>query len=70
MKKIVVAVVGILSLLYLLNPGLGIFEIIPDNIPFIGNMDEMTATYLLLSSLSYFGLELRDVFGGRQLKRN
>jgi hypothetical protein len=61
-KKIVIAVIGILSFLYLLNPGLGVFELIPDNIPFIGNLDEVTATYILLSTLAYFGLDLRDIF--------
>ena len=61
-KKILVAVVGILSFLYLLNPGLGIFELIPDNVPLIGNLDEATATFLLLSSLAYFGIDLRDIF--------
>lgn len=64
MKKIVVGFIGILSLMYLLNPGLGIFEIIPDNFPLIGNLDESVATFFLLSALAYFGLDLRDVFGG------
>ena len=64
MKKVLVAVIGLLAGLYLLNPGFGVFEIIPDNIPFVGNLDEVTATFLLLSSLSYFGVDLRDVFGG------
>lgn len=64
MKKIVVAIIGILSFLYLLNPGAGILDIIPDNFPLIGNLDEATATFLLLSSLAYFGLDLRDIFGG------
>ncbi|MBI4974059.1 DUF1232 domain-containing protein [Candidatus Roizmanbacteria bacterium] len=64
MKKIVVAIIGILSFLYLLNPGLGIFEIIPDNFPLIGNLDESVATFFVFSSLAYFGLDLRDVFGG------
>jgi len=61
-KKIIVAVIGILSFLYLLNPGMGVFEIIPDNVPLIGNLDEATATYLLLSALAYFGLDLRNIF--------
>lgn len=64
MKKIVIGVVGILAGLYLLNPGFGIFEIIPDNIPLIGNMDEATATFLIFSSLAFFGIDLRDIFGG------
>jgi uncharacterized membrane protein YkvA (DUF1232 family) len=63
MKKILIATIGILSGLYLLNPGFGVFELIPDNIPFIGNLDEATATFLLLSALAYFGLDIRDVFG-------
>jgi hypothetical protein len=64
MKKFVVGGIGILAGLYLLNPGFGIFELIPDNIPLVGNLDEATATFLVLSTLAYFGLDLRDVFGG------
>lgn len=69
MKKALVMVVGILSGLYLINPGFGVFEFIPDGIPFVGNLDEVTASFLLLSSLSYFGLDLRDVFGKSRLKK-
>jgi len=61
-KKIIIGFIGIISLLYLLNPGIGLFEFIPDNVPFIGNLDEATATFLLLSSLAYFGIDLRDIF--------
>ena len=61
-KKILVAAIGILAFLYLLNPTLGVFELIPDNVPFIGNLDEATATFLLISALAYFCLDLRDVF--------
>jgi uncharacterized membrane protein YkvA (DUF1232 family) len=64
MKKFLVAAIGILAFLYLLNPGFGVFELIPDNIPFIGNLDEATAAFLLLSALAYFGYDIRDVFGG------
>jgi len=64
MKKLYVATIGVLSALYLLNPGFGIFEFIPDAMPFVGNLDEGTAVFLLLSSLAYFGIDLRDVFGG------
>lgn len=63
MKKLIIALIGILSGLYLLNPGLGIFELIPDAIPLVGNLDEGAATFLLLSSLAYFGIDVRDVFG-------
>jgi hypothetical protein len=63
MKKYLVATIGILAGLYLLNPGFGVFELIPDNVPFIGNLDEATATFLLLSALAHFGLDIRDIFG-------
>lgn len=33
--------------LYLLNPGAGFLELIPDNIPLIGNLDEGVATMLV-----------------------
>lgn len=45
MKKLIIISVGMLSGLYLLNPGFGIFELIPDGIPFIGNLDEASATF-------------------------
>ncbi|MFA5828785.1 MAG: DUF1232 domain-containing protein [Candidatus Shapirobacteria bacterium] len=64
MKKLTMATIGVVSGLYLLNPGFGIFELIPDAVPFVGNLDEGTATFFLLSALAYFGIDVRDVFGG------
>lgn len=58
LKDLGVALIGIICLLYLFNPGAGIFEIIPDNIPWIGNLDEATACALLLAALRHFGLDL------------
>jgi hypothetical protein len=58
MKKIAVFCLGLLSVIYLLNPGAGIFEILPDNLPLIGNLDEAAAVALLLWCLNYFGVEL------------
>lgn len=63
-KKYLVIVIGILAALYLINPGFGVFEFIPDNVPLVGNLDEGGAAFLLLSVLGYFGLDFRDVFGG------
>jgi len=62
MKSFLVGLAGVLSLLYLLNPTLGVFEFIPDNLPLIGNIDEATATMVLLSVLRYFGWDLADFF--------
>lgn len=58
MKKIGVFLVGLLALIYLLNPTAGIFELIPDNLPIIGNLDEAGAVALLLMCLRYFGYDL------------
>ncbi len=62
MKSIVVFGLGIISLLYLLNIGVGVIELIPDNIPFVGNLDEGGATVLLLMCLRYFGLDPAKIF--------
>jgi len=68
LKHVAVFCLGLLSVLYLLNIGAGVFELIPDNIPVIGNLDEAAAVLLLLNCLAYFGLDLRRLFGrhGRQ----
>ncbi len=54
MKNLLVLFAAGLSLLYLLNPGFGVFEFIPDNIPFIGNVDEGLAAYVLYSAIEFF----------------
>jgi len=61
-KNILVALVGIISLIYLINPGMGLFEIIPDSLPIIGNLDEAGAAVLLIAALKYFGLDLTRFF--------
>jgi hypothetical protein len=33
--------------IYLLNPGLGVFELLPDNLPLVGNLDEAGAMMLV-----------------------
>lgn len=62
MKKIVVFIIGLLSVIYILNPTAGIFEIIPDNLPMVGNLDEAAAVALLLICLKYFGIDLPNIF--------
>ena len=62
MKSIIVAILGLLSLIYIINPTAGFIEFIPDNFPIIGNLDEAAATALLLSCLSYFGIDLFNLF--------
>lgn len=62
MKKMIVICLALLSALYILNPTAGLFEIIPDNLPIIGNLDEATAVALLLMCLKYFGIDLPNIF--------
>jgi hypothetical protein len=65
MKKLLVALAGLLAFLYLANPTFGVFEFIPDNIPLVGNLDEATATMVLLGALRYFGMDLTKLFLNR-----
>ncbi len=62
MKSVIVVILGLLSLIYIMNPTAGFIEIIPDNFPIIGNLDEAAATALLLSCMSYFGIDLFNLF--------
>jgi uncharacterized membrane protein YkvA (DUF1232 family) len=43
-------IIAIICLIYLLNPIAGI-DIIPDNLPVVGNLDEMGVTLLFIRSL-------------------
>ena len=37
-------------------------ELLPDTLPFFGNLDELVATLLLLCCFRYFGLDLTALF--------
>lgn len=52
----VLIVMILFSLVYLVNPTAGVLEFIPDNIPFLGNIDEAGATTMLIWAIS----ELRN----------
>lgn len=57
LNALMVVILGALMVLYLLNPLAGI-DFLPDNLPIIGNLDEATATAVLLGCLSYFGIDM------------
>jgi Protein of unknown function (DUF1232) len=60
--KVLAALLGlVLSGIYLLNPTAGLFEFLPDNLPFVGNLDEGAASVLFLWALA----TLRDWFTRR-----
>ena len=54
LKNISISTTSLISIIYLLNPTAGVFELLPDNIPFIGNIDETLASYVLFSAIQYF----------------
>lgn len=62
MKKLFMFVLGLFATFYILNPAFGIFEIIPDNLQIIGNLDEAAAVVLLIMMLNYFGIALPNIF--------
>jgi uncharacterized membrane protein YkvA (DUF1232 family) len=51
-------IVGLVCLAYLAHPTAGILELIPDNIPFVGNLDDASATGILISCLACFGFDI------------
>ncbi|MBI3267768.1 MAG: hypothetical protein HYZ53_02005 [Planctomycetes bacterium] len=67
-RAVLVWGVGVVSVFYLLNVGRGdipgrivggrLGELLPDDVPFLGNLDEFVASLLLLSVCRYFGLDL------------
>ena len=65
-KSLVVLLAGAISALYLLNIGVGVVELLPDNIPLAGNLDEAIAAIVLTNALAYFGIDLRHMLGRRQ----
>ena len=53
MRKAAVILLSVISVVYLINPTAGVFEFLPDNIPFVGNVDEGLAAYVLYSCVEY-----------------
>ncbi len=64
--SVVVAIVGLACGVYLINPTAGVVELIPDNIPVFGNLDEAGAVAILISCFAYFGLDIGAIFGRKE----
>lgn len=62
MRSFLVFIIGFISAAYLINPTAGVFELIPDAFPIIGNLDEAGAALLLLNALDYFGVNATNLF--------
>ena len=66
LQKVAVSAIMVVAGLYLLNPGAGVIDLIPDVIPVLGNLDEASAVAILISGLNYFGVNtgwLTGIFG-------
>ncbi|MDG1356705.1 MAG: DUF1232 domain-containing protein [Akkermansiaceae bacterium] len=61
------ALIGLLCGLYLLNPTWGLIELIPDNLPFVGNIDEAAVAAVLIACLRYFGLDVTRFWKRKRL---
>lgn len=53
---------GIVAGLYVLNITFGVVELLPDNLPFVGNIDEALVTAVLVSVLQYFNINITHWF--------
>jgi len=56
--SVVYGIVSVVLVIYLLNPGAGFIEFLPDNLPLVGQLDEVAATTGLIYCLSQLGIEL------------
>ncbi|MEM1208199.1 MAG: DUF1232 domain-containing protein [Planctomycetota bacterium] len=69
LRTILVALLAVASAIYLINPTAGVIELLPDNLPLVGNLDEAAAAALLIACLSYFGIDLTKAFTRRRVKK-
>jgi uncharacterized membrane protein YkvA (DUF1232 family) len=56
-KDILIGSIGIIVTIYIILP-----SPLPDFIPFIGALDEVTAGLILINCLKYFGIDLTRFF--------
>ena len=52
-SSVAAAVSVVLGAVYVINPGAGILELLPDNFPLFGNLDEAAATTMLVLGLQH-----------------
>jgi len=66
LKELVIIVVAIIATIYLLNPTAGILELLPDNLPVVGNLDEAAAVAILLNTFGYYGIDMSRLYGRKK----
>ncbi|MCY3944689.1 MAG: DUF1232 domain-containing protein [Anaerolineaceae bacterium] len=67
LSHLLVFLAGALAALYLVYPSLGLFELLPDALPLVGNLDEAAAILVLTNALDWYGIDLNR-FGRRKRK--
>ena len=63
--RILAGLILVLSIIYIGNPTGGVMELLLDNLPVVGNLDEGAAAYLALMALRYLGVRVPGL-GGRK----
>ena len=60
-----------IGIIYILNPTSGFLELIPDNLPLIGNLDEGVAVMLILAGIveALEGRKIRNVINEQVLQK-
>ena len=61
-KAIIVACLGVLSVMTILKIGQEYIEFIPDDLFWVGHLDEAAAGALLLKCLQYFEIDVTELF--------
>ncbi len=67
LREMVILGIAAILVIYLINPTAGFVELLPDNLPLFGNLDEATATLLLLRILAYYGINVSWLTGQHKL---
>ena len=66
LKEFVIIIVALIATIYLLNPTAGFLELLPDNLPVVGNLDEAAAMAILLNTFAYYGIDMGRLYGRRK----
>ena len=45
---------------YMVNPTAGFVELLPDNLPIVGNLDEAAVVFIMFAAMRYLGLRLPE----------
>jgi hypothetical protein len=61
-KDYLIAAIGFVGGIYLLNFSFGVTELLPDALPVLGHIDEGVALFIVYSSLTYFNIHIDSLF--------